>query len=766
MANTWMVGPQGKLFEVAPEHVEQYKQQQGWTVATPEVVTKMAEDRERYSKHGSTGQQGLAAVETAIRAGTLGAVDNVFGTEEESHDRGKVLSENSPIIEGVAQAVPGLAAAVGVGALTGGAGLPAVMAAQGAVGGVANVGAAADAAYKRDQELSAEEAFSAFGSGMLLGAGAELGVAGLARAGRGVRNRLVEVTGKMSRAEEASVLSKAGVHQPHANLGKAVEDDAVAAGMRGDADRVRATVRQEVADALGKAQQVEDAVKATRGSVSGEATGDVFAQRSAMRDVAEKVSREDPGLGRRLMDRLDASNTSDELFSTSRYFRDTIDDGITRAASKEVVEKLRPLSTQARSITENSALFGRVGDDVAAFNAKLDGLGDSRVALEEALKKNDIASVYGTQGGKDVQDALEAYTAKLEDVIKSSPDESVKQGQEVIDRIRGLQEGNLKTVAGGNQVDLLGKPLKADKSGSSPLKSLLGEVGETVVESMIPGYGLARKAFKYAKHIAKLSGAAKEGAETTARQVLQNSMIKKAQGVVGRARVPQSAVRAATQAITLPFRGVPGETPEQQYTHVKSLVEDLSNNPEKLADSMLQDFGDLPEEAPELYMAIAERASRAVSFLKAKVPTAFTFNMMYPDGPPASQSDIIQMGLYWNGATSPKETLQSIANGTAMPEQVEAAQAVAPAMFEEFRDNVVIDVQQMARDGKTLGAYQIAQLEGILGMPGALDPTFSTEVAQIYQAGKAIETQQKQASYRPPPKAGSRIEVNQGYTRG
>lgn len=759
----------GKLYEVEDSEVALLQRDQGWVPATSKEIKNLESSQERFQRYGGAGEQAVGLAETAIRAGTLGQVSGIKGTEEEQRDRALETDDESPYLNMAAGIAPSLVAGTAAAVATGGASIPAQIAAQAGVGAVGNLGMAHDEAFKHDQELSAEQAWSAMGTGALLGGLAEVGGQAVGKLGRLGRNRLVEASSGLARREEAAAFARAGIIDPVENLAKAAEDDVVAAGIRGKAAELRPMVKKEVDEALQEMYRAQEAVSVPRNN-SAEAAGDVFNQRAATRELIEQVGKEDPGLARRLMDDLDAANTSDEIFNTVRKAQSGIEGASKRAASKEAASNLQPLLKQARKLEENSSLFGKVGDDAASHNARIGELADARESLDAALSKADYTAVAGTSASKQITDALDTYTSKLEAAVQGSDNAADVLKQ--IQKLQNIRNTTLKDVAGANQVDLLTKPIKGS-AGDDPAKALMGEVIETGVESVIPLYGLARKAWKYAKHVNRLSGGAKKTAETTAKDLLEQGLSRKIDKVVSSpytkslstavSRGFKGRNRAVSAVAADYFSDIPGDTEEQKYNHVKDLVTKLSDEPDVLAESMTAEMGDLPDEAPELYMSIMDRAGRAVQFMKSKLPQVFSFNMMYPDGPPPSRSDMIQLSLYWRGATNPEAVMQAIGKGTAMPEEVEAFKTVAPAMYDELRDNIVIQVQENARNGKTLGAYRISQLESLLEMPGGLDPTFSNDVAQIYQAGSAIETASKQASYIPPPKAGNRIDLKPGY---
>ena len=112
-----MQSGEGHLYQVAPEHVATLARDQGWQVAPDAAVQARIAERAQYSQYGSTGQQALAAGETALRTATFGAVPG-FGAPEDVAGRSRVLQQQSPVTNFLAQAAGAAAPAL----LTGGIG--------------------------------------------------------------------------------------------------------------------------------------------------------------------------------------------------------------------------------------------------------------------------------------------------------------------------------------------------------------------------------------------------------------------------------------------------------------------------------------------------------------------------------------------------------------------------------------------------------------------------------------------------------------------
>ncbi len=760
MAVRVMQSPDGRLYEVAADEADTLVRDQGWQVAPEAAVAQRTQEREQWQKYGGAGQQALGLAETAVRSGTLGLVTGLEGDETEQRERAAVVAEDSPVLNAVAGAAPAVAAGIA----TGGAGLgvAGTIAAEAALGGIGGVGAAADEAFRHDQELSAEAAFGSFASGALLGGATAGALAGGAKVLGAARNRFIEASGKAARKAEAEAFAAAGITRPVKGLDGAMADPVKRAGMREAGAAARPKVAAEMPDHLRAMEQAEQAARAYQPGSMPFPDELAPAQRNAVRWVLkgaqEELAPANPALGGRLervLEALDRSNTSDEIFTTARALRASLDDMLETAETPEVAKLLKQHAARARKLEADDGLFGKPAAAVGVDQQVLDDLAESREGLRTALDGKNYLDVIGTADGDAIEAALDTYSTRLEGALKSVDTPEAKAGLDAAARLRQLRDGDLRTVAGGNQAKLVGGA-ELPKT-QSPMHDLLGEAAETAVEAAIPGFGMVRKAWKYRKHIARLAGVTRTDAESIAKRLVRGiDAVPRVRGAG--AAVGALGARTLGERGDLMFAGV-GDTPENAYRKIRSSVERLAKEPERLADELAANMGDMSTEAPELLSMVNEKAARAVSFLQSKIPPAFGFAMLYPDGPPPSRSDMLELSLYWRGVTDPDDVAQAIASGSAMPEEVEAFRAVNPVRFVELQDATAAEVALAAQDGLVLGGYKIAEIENLLDMHGKLDPTFSQSIADVARMQDEAELAQQEqvANYAPQPKAGQRI---------
>lgn len=758
---TVMQAPDGRLYQVDPSEVETVARDQGFKVAPDEAVQKRVQEREQYAKYGSTGQQALGLAETAVRTATLGAVPGLSGDTEASRGRANVVAEESPVLNAAA----GFAPAVAVGAATAGAGLgvAGTMALEGAAGAYGNVGSLTDEAFKRDQELSAEQVIGAAGTGFFLGAATAGAASAIGKGAGAVRNRLVESSARVSRQAEAKAAEAVGIAGADKAVFRAADNPVEAATLRKAADEARPAMKADVEAAL---SELDTHAAGTRKSTSSSAldeafpgappaaTGDAVRQspplRAIIQDIETSLPGDSPLRHATAMWKDDISKAAD-----STAFQKTatdIENEITALAEQsrdpELAKTLVKSRDDLRAYRSNPDLFGEGQAKAGATKVEQQqALEQARATLGEMLKEHDYSQVAGTKAGRDIQQAASHYA----DAITALNPESAEAVNAAVARF--VNEG---PVATGNQVDALLAAPKAKRGVSATeaaapdmFKDIAGEVAETALDSLmpVPGFGLLRMAWKYRKHIFNLSADARGKVGATADAFLTGT------GTVGRAARRGATIIGARQAAVTTH-----EQDVAQYRKMRSSIELLQKEPERLADMLAQSMGDIPTEAPALHMAVAAKAAAAVEFLQGKLPPAFTFSLANPEGPPPSRSDMLELSSYVQGVTDVPGVLRGIGDGSAMPEAIEAFKAVYPAWYGELQETLTIQCQERARAGQVIPGMRIAQLTSLLDLD--VDPTFSDEVAQIAHSDQDIKDQLKAKAPKPnaPSKAGNRSQ--------
>ncbi len=744
---TVMRAPDGRLFRVDPAKVETVQRDQGWEVAPDEVAQERVQARAQYSKHGSTGQQALGLVETATRSATLGAVKG-FGSEDDIRGRANVVAEQSPILNAVAGAAPSVIAGTAAAVATGGTSIPAMMALEGAAGAYGSVGGLTDEAFRRDEELTAEQVFGAIGTGGLLGMAAG-GLGGLASKGLGVaRNRLVEASARATRKAQARAGEAVGLVNPGPQVFKAVDDPIEAAAIRQAADKARPGA---VAQAQGAIDELDTLAATVPRSSGARAIDDAFPamddairQSPPLRRIIDDLERElppdSPYRAQTATWKNQISDASDFKATAGQISAD-LEEIVGQARDPDIAKALTARMDELKTYQASESIFGKqAAESALERQAKIDAVQEARSQLGAKLEGHDYSAVAGTKAGREIEEAAAHYA----ETIRAADPSLAKAATAAEARLAGISSG---PVATGNQIDaLLAQPSrKATAANPGAMADVVGEVGETLSEMLVPGAGLLRKAWKYRSHIFNLSTDARGKAQDAASRVL---------GAVG--GPIKAGRRAAGIGAAGYFSNVGGDSDEAKYKQVKATIETLAEEPDRMADALAEQMGDVSTEAPSIQVAVAERAARAVAFLKGKIPPAFEYSMANPDGPPPSRTDMLELSLYWRGVTDPEAVLKAIGDGSAMPEEVEAFKAVYPTWFQEFSESTLDKLQSDAREGKQIGGMRIAQLESLLDLGGQIDPTFGPAVSEIAQQAEALKRAEQS---KPKPTGGGQSKA-------
>lgn len=576
---TVMQAPDGRLYQVPPDQVETVARDQGWSVAPDAAVHQRVAEREQYSKYGSTGQQTLGLAETAMRNATLGAVPGV-GDEEDIRGRANVVAEESPVLNAAAGAVPAIAATVALPELA----LPAAVAAQGAVGGLAGVGAAADEAFRHDKELSAEAAFGSFGAGFLLGGAAEGGARAIGSALGGVRNRFVEAAGRSTRKAEAEALEAAGIVKPVDGLSEAIKDPVKAAELRKAGKEAAPRAQKVLETELGALDEAEAAAHAM-GSELPEATGDAAAQRGAARKLIEGARKDlEPiadeatrGVVARSMENLDRATTGSEIYQVARQTRAALEDALDASADPAVAKVLQRHVEAARAMEADKQLFGPPAEHAGLSADQQTAIGEARQALTEALDGGSFMAKLGTKEGAAVQEKLDAYLERLSPLLEASDAPAAQRGLEAIAKLREMSDKEFRSVAGANQAALMSKGVKAP---SDAFRDLAGEAVESAAESAFPPFGMAKKLYKHREAIGGFLGkvfgkeAKAEGSEAfeSAAAKIRGRQGQEGYAVLGkRSQLPQDA--AEREMSVEAMRGRIGKLPKREIESLGDLDE-------------------------------------------------------------------------------------------------------------------------------------------------------------------------------------------------
>ena len=183
-------------------------------------------------------------------------------------------------------------------------------------------------------------------------------------------------------------------------------------------------------------------------------------------------------------------------------------------------------------------------------------------------------------------------------------------------------------------------------------------------------------------------------------------------------------------------------------------LRDIIADPERM-------FANIPPEmhgaAPLTAGQTAASMLNAMQYLMSKAP-----KNPYEGMPPAiapqwspSAAELDQFNRYREAVVSPASVLKNMAKGYIAPEQVEALQAVYPAMYADLQQKIS---ERMMMLKKPLGYQQRLALAAVIG-PGAL--SMSPQQVQILQQSQMLASGQDSGQGKPTKGPDGRQDVNE-----
>lgn len=374
-----------------------------YRIATDDEVDRYAEEQD----FGTTEQQALGLAERVGRGVTLGLGRDEISDEERA--RSEVGARLSPVLSGIADAVPAIglgalastgvgAAAVGLGAASGG--LAAAGAALGAESAVAGTVAAAQAAYERGQYLG--EDVGADAENALLFGGLNFGLGGLSRALFGAGKAAGEVA-----SSELDDIAKAAE-------GETARDLAGAAAPGAEGAAVRLAEREAVEDGMDRAL--------------------ANASRSETREILEQAvsgklpAAADDSLGRARMlyqnreaiREVSARQMASDLTDVMQGLPDLVKGGKIRDVSAAVGDNVAAQRGLANGVAEQAAQFaGALRGEARAAAAEMGRQGlDYAVPGSKGLVQSlteHASAISEAKTGRQMFEALDAFKRTLQE---------------------------------------------------------------------------------------------------------------------------------------------------------------------------------------------------------------------------------------------------------------------------------------------------------------------------------------------------------------
>lgn len=188
-------------------------------------------------------------------------------------------------------------------------------------------------------------------------------------------------------------------------------------------------------------------------------------------------------------------------------------------------------------------------------------------------------------------------------------------------------------------------------------------------------------------------------------------------------------------------------------------LSELSNNAERLIDTLDEKSRALYTSAPKTTGALQMAAARATQFLSGKAPKEQQAGPMSRKLPP-SQADLSKFNLYFQTVENPTDVLKHVAAGTLTPEHLETLSTVYPTLFSEMKSTVMEHLMDnMAKPEFELPYKKRQALAMFLGqdLDGSLNPqSIQTNQMAMSQMGTQQAKQDMQAQ----------VKVTQGGLKG
>jgi hypothetical protein len=164
-------------------------------------------------------------------------------------------------------------------------------------------------------------------------------------------------------------------------------------------------------------------------------------------------------------------------------------------------------------------------------------------------------------------------------------------------------------------------------------------------------------------------------------------------------------------------------------------------------------LGDLPQKAPKVAAAMATAATRGAQFLESKIPQPIVASgTTTPNrAPHVSDFEIQKFARYWAAVSNPVHVLEDFRRGRITPEQVEALRVVYPEFYQRIRLKTVDRLRDLEAKGTFVPYHARLQLDVMLDLGGAAEPTATRDFVQRFAALAAARPDGGKAAQPTPP---------------
>lgn len=161
-------------------------------------------------------------------------------------------------------------------------------------------------------------------------------------------------------------------------------------------------------------------------------------------------------------------------------------------------------------------------------------------------------------------------------------------------------------------------------------------------------------------------------------------------------------------------------------------------------ESLNDEYGDLQQESPELFMALSGRAALARGFLLQRMPANVAVSMARPLGHPPSREAIEDWAQYVNAVRFPTRIARNLA--AISVQQVETLRTVHPRFYELLQQRMIEGISRAQQTGEQLDDTFLMRI-GLLfpDLDGAASPVFSREFGKVIRDYNQQQRQQQGA---------------------
>lgn len=452
-------------------------------------------------------------------------------------------------------------------------------------------------------------------------------------------------------------------------------------------------------------------------------------------------------------------------------------------AYQNLIPRVEEFANQVRSSLEDAATFGRAGEMQKAYNATYHHkwFPAKRVFEESVFKVT----------GRDYRafDTLDAWEGKITSLLK---DAGTGERRHVGDMLSALKEmaeqrakyGTASKAETGRIIELVEKINRtfelADETTAAArrMQNLTNAAGVAAgaagaVFGGLPGAvisgGIARGAAelatgKYRRAFMSMRGATDDAVNKSVDDWIGISKTRSAANDTGKSArkrllpamtdedkaLLKSAKRLGTTFGVAQFLG-DNDDAQSAFAQKKSALMD----DEGFMNRFSEEFGDLAQEEPSVYMVAAGKAAEVRKFLVDRLPANIAVSMARPNGYPPTNEAVEDWSVYWNAATNPRSVISSMSRGDIRPQEVETLRTLYRPLYESLQASLIDRISRAQELGDDLDDQFVMRMSMLFDLDGAGTPAFSNRAAAVARSVQPQQTAQPQKPFAP--KAGSRV---------